>query len=71
MARQKGISISRLKEIIDLMRDERVAKLSIPGTVDIIMFEPEKKITPDFDMPDISSENEETSDTDLLLYSSR
>ena len=41
MARQKMIATSKLAELIDLMKEKRVAKLTIPDGVEIVMFEPD------------------------------
>lgn len=76
MARQKGISISRLEEIIDLMRDKGVAKLTIPDSVEILLY-PDKPGTGfgdgqlSIDEIPTGDDNKPMSDMDLLLLSSR
>jgi hypothetical protein len=70
MARQKMISAANLERIIDLMIEKRVAKLTIPDSVEILMFEPEIKINyPTHDFPDLPGENEKVDEMDLLLHS--
>jgi hypothetical protein len=75
MARQKGISISRLEEIIDLMREKGVAKLTIPDSVDILLF-PESPRTGASDgqlsIDEIPVEGDnDMSEMDILLMSSK
>lgn len=70
MARQKMIATSKLAELIDLMKEKRVAKLTIPDGVEIVMFEPEVK-HPGFsiDESDNMGENKPMTDRELLLHS--
>lgn len=70
MARQKMIATSKLAELIDLMRDKRVAKLTIPDGVEIVMFEPENKLS-GFSIDDIDTlgETKPMTDRELLLHS--
>lgn len=70
MARQKMISHENLKRIIDLMIDKRVAKITIPDTVEIVMFEPEIKVDSTLiDIPGMPGDNEEIDEMELLLHS--
>ena len=70
MARQKMIATSKLAELIDLMREKRVAKLTIPDGVEIVMFEPEFKPTGfSIDEGDDMGENKPMTDRELLLHS--
>jgi hypothetical protein len=70
MARQKMIATSKLAELIDLMKEKRVAKLTIPDGVEIVMFEPEAS-HPGFsiDESDNMGENKPMTDRELLLHS--
>lgn len=70
MGRQKMISTSKLGEIIDLMREKRVAKLTIPDTVEILLFEPEIKGS-GFSIEDSEDlgETKNMTERELLLHS--
>ena len=70
MARQKMIAASKLAELIDLMKEKRVAKLTIPDGVEIVMFEPEYKPTGiSIEETDSLGENKPMTDRELLLHS--
>lgn len=70
MARQKMIATSKLAELIDLMKEKRVAKLTIPDGVEIVMFEPEvKHLGFSIDEGDNMGENKPMTDRELLLHS--
>lgn len=75
MARQKMISISKLGEIIDLMKAKGVESITIPDTAEIRLYafavnsiEKANRTAVDFSLE--SSENEMTDD-ELLLHSAR
>lgn len=70
MSRQKMISTSKLREIIDLMKEKRVARITIPDTVDIVLFEPEV-VGSGFSIEESEelNENEKMNERDLLLHS--
>lgn len=77
MARQKMISTSKLGEIIDLMKAKGVAKITIPDTVEISLFEfatdaNEQRISQFQSIVDSTpqlNDNVPMSDMDLLLHS--
>lgn len=65
------ISTSKLGEIIDLMIEKRVAKITLPDSVEIVMFEPQQNYNlSSVDIPDLPGENEKT-DMELLLMSAK
>lgn len=75
MARQKMISISKLGEIIDLMKAKGVESITIPDTAEIKLYafavdSIEKANRSAMDYSIETSENEMT-DEELLLHSAR
>lgn len=70
MARQKMIATSKLAELIDLMVEKRVARLTIPDGVDIVLFEPLTKGSGfSIDGEEEIGETKTMTDRELLLHS--
>lgn len=80
MARQKMMAISRISEIIDLMKEKKVFFLEIPDTVKI-QLDPSAflnypslqgvELYPDITNESISDEDRKKQEMDLLLHSSK
>lgn len=74
MAQAKTITISRLREIIDLCKDKGVCKISIPGSIELELFPFAINIGSSLGPDDIGNESktvhtDEEADLELLLHS--